>query len=271
MEPHILRRPRRAGWIEVICGSMFSGKTEELIRRMRRAKIAKQSVEIFKPALDTRFSEEQVVSHDERAIPSTPVTAASQIVLLASDADVIGIDEAQFFGLELLDVCQQLAQDGKRVIIAGLDQDYLGRPFEPVPQLMAIAEFVTKLHAICVVCGAPANHSQRLSGGEERVQLGATDSYEPRCRDCFDPEEKRVDAEKSVEPEVREPRVDEAEMQARGHDLSVNDPQEAEPEAHDVREDLAREEGSTFPHAPEMNPGSVNGESADIRSQATSG
>ncbi len=171
---------------------MFSGKTEELIRRMRRALIARQSVEIFKPALDTRFSREDVVSHDERTIPSTPVATASQIILLASKADVIGIDEAQFFGNELVDVCQQLAHDGKRVIVAGLDQDYLGRPFEPVPQLMAIAEFVTKLHAICVVCGAPANHSQRLSCGDERVQLGATDAYEPRCRDCFDPEEKQL-------------------------------------------------------------------------------
>ena len=171
---------------------MFSGKTEELIRRMRRALIARQSVEIFKPALDTRFSREDVVSHDERAIPSTPVATASQIILLASKAEVIGIDEAQFFGNELVDVCQHLARDGKRVIVAGLDQDYLGRPFEPVPQLMAIAEFVTKLHAICVVCGAPANHSQRLSCGDERVQLGATDSYEPRCRDCFDPEEKQL-------------------------------------------------------------------------------
>lgn len=170
---------------------MFSGKTEELIRRMRRARIARQRVEIFKPAVDTRFSDEEIISHDERAIPSTPVASASQILLLTSDADVVGIDEAQFFGNDLVEVCRQLAEDGKRVIVAGLDQDYLGQPFEPVPQLMAIAEFVTKLHAICMVCGTPANFSQRLAGGDRRVQLGATDSYEPRCRDCFDPHEER--------------------------------------------------------------------------------
>jgi thymidine kinase len=165
---------------------MFSGKTEELIRRVRRAKIARQRTEIFKPAIDTRFSEDEVVSHDESALRSTAVAAASQIILLAQDSDVVGVDEAQFFGDDLVQVCRELAESGKRVIVAGLDQDYLGQPFEPMPQLMAIAEYVTKLHAICVVCGNPANHSQRLVGGDSRVLLGAKEAYEPRCRDCFD-------------------------------------------------------------------------------------
>lgn len=187
MEPLILNRHNKTGWIEVVCGSMFSGKTEELIRRLRRARIARQRVEIFKPALDNRYSEDEVVSHDENAIPSTPVHTASQILLLEGDADVIGIDEGQFFDLDLVDVCQRLARSGKRVIVAGLDQDYLGRPFEPMPQLMAVAEYVTKLHAVCMVCGAPANHSQRLVAGEGRVLLGAKDTYEPRCRRCFTP------------------------------------------------------------------------------------
>lgn len=187
MEPLIFNQSSTAGWIEVICGSMFSGKTEELIRRMRRAQFARQKVEIFKPALDTRYSDEQVVSHDENAIPSTPVDTASQILLMVSGADVIGVDEAQFFGLELVEVCQHLANAGKRVIVAGLDQDYLAQPFEPIPQLMAVAEHVTKLHAICVVCGAPANVSQRLAANNQRVLLGAQDVYEPRCRRCFDP------------------------------------------------------------------------------------
>lgn len=182
---------------------MFSGKTEELIRRIRRASIARQRTEIFKPAMDTRFSEDEVVSHDERAIRSTPVAAASQIVLLAMDADVVGIDEAQFFGDDLTAVCRELAESGKRVIVAGLDQDYLGEPFEPMPQIMAIAEYVTKLHAICVVCGNPANHSQRLVADDSRVLLGANDAYEPRCRDCFDLELSRgnTNAESSDESE----------------------------------------------------------------------
>jgi len=184
MEPFILNKTK-IGWIEVICGSMFSGKTEELIRRLNRARIARQRVEIFKPAMDTRFSETEVISHDENAIPSTPVHAAQQILLLESSADVIAIDEAQFFNTELVDVCNRLARAGKRVIVAGLDQDYLGQPFEPMPQLMAVAEYVTKLHAICVVCGAPANHSQRIVMDESRVLLGAKDAYEPRCRHCF--------------------------------------------------------------------------------------
>jgi thymidine kinase len=194
MEPHVIahRSAEPRGWIEVVCGSMFSGKTEELIRRLKRARIARQRVEIFKPALDNRYAETAVVSHDENAIPSVVVDAADQILLLAGDAQVIGVDEGQFFGLELVHVCQELARQGRRVIIAGLDQDYRGEPFEPIPQLMAVAEYVTKLHAICVVCGAPANHSQRLSAGdgragEARVLVGAKEAYEPRCRLHFTP------------------------------------------------------------------------------------
>ncbi len=171
---------------------MFSGKTEELIRRMKRARIARQRVEIFKPAIDTRFDAEAVVSHDESVIPSTPVSAATQILLLTSNAEVVGIDEGQFFDDSLIDVCCQLARDGRRVIVAGLDQDYLGRPFEPMPRLMAVSEYVTKLHAICMVCGAPANHSQRLTAGDSRLLLGATESYEPRCRKCFRPGEEQA-------------------------------------------------------------------------------
>jgi thymidine kinase len=189
VEPHVFDRTRKVGWIEVVCGSMFSGKTEELIRRLKRARIARQRVEIFKPAHDTRFSEADVVSHDENAIPCTPVATAAQILLLAAGAEVIGIDEAQFFDLELVEVAQQLARDGKRVVLAGLDQDYRGLPFEPMPQLMAVAEYVTKLHAVCVVCGAPANHSQRLVAQTGRVVLGAKEAYEPRCRACFSPHE----------------------------------------------------------------------------------
>ena len=188
MEPIALHRSKNAGWIEVVCGSMFSGKTEELIRRLKRARIARQHVEIYKPAVDARYSDSDVVSHDENAIPSTPVRHASEILTLAHEAEVIGIDEAQFFDSELIDVCQQLAKSGKRVIVAGLDQDYLGQPFDPIPLLMAVAEYVTKLHAVCVVCGSPANHSQRLSRNDDRVLVGAGDLYEPRCRQCFDPQ-----------------------------------------------------------------------------------
>ncbi len=187
MEPLVFGGTRKSGWIEVVCGSMFSGKTEELIRRLKRARFARQKVEIFKPAFDTRYDETAVVSHDENMIPSTPVDTASQILLLAGNADVVGIDEAQFFNNDLVDVCQQLARDGKRVIVVGLDQDYLGKPFDPIPQLMAVAEHVTKLHAVCVVCGAPANHSQRIVVDSHRVLLGAKDVYEPRCRRCFNP------------------------------------------------------------------------------------
>ena len=166
---------------------MFSGKTEELIRRLKRARIARQRVEIYKPAVDARYSVSDVVSHDENAIPSTPVRNASEIPDLARDAEVIGIDEAQFFDGSLVAVCEVLARQGKRVIVAGLGQDYLGKPLDPVPHLMAVAEDVTRLHAVCMVCGAPANHSQRLTRNDDRVLVGAGDLYEPRCRRCFDP------------------------------------------------------------------------------------
>ena len=173
------------GWIEVICGSMFSGKTEELIRRLNRARIARQKVEIFKPAIDVRYDEIQVVSHDSKLITSTPVQNASQILLYANEADVIGIDEAQFFDDQILDVCNQLAGKGIRVIVAGLDMDYLGRPFGSMPNLMAAAEFVTKVHAICMNCGELAQYSHRLVTNSQQVMLGETDSYEPLCRNCF--------------------------------------------------------------------------------------
>ncbi|WP_022834646.1 thymidine kinase [Salisaeta longa] len=187
MEPHIVDRTRAAGWIEVICGSMFSGKTEELIRRLRRARFARQQICAFKPAMDTRYSDEAAVSHDENAIAAVSVASAAEIPDRVDGADVVGIDEAQFFDDALLAVCQTLAEDGARVIVAGLDMDYRGQPFEPVPQLMAVAEHVTKLHAVCMQCGAPANHSQRLVTDGERVLLGATEAYEPRCRGCFSP------------------------------------------------------------------------------------
>ncbi|MBL7882892.1 MAG: thymidine kinase [Bacteroidia bacterium] len=176
---------KRKGSIEVICGSMFSGKTEELIRRMKRAQFAKQSVEIFKPAVDTRYDDVKVVSHDSNSIHSTPVPASSNILLLATDVDVVGIDEAQFFDLGLVDVCNQLANSGIRVIVAGLDMDYLGKPFGPMPALLATAEYVTKVHAICMRCGNLANHSHRMTAEEQLVLLGETSNYEPLCRDCF--------------------------------------------------------------------------------------
>ncbi|MBR5643096.1 MAG: thymidine kinase [Salinivirgaceae bacterium] len=173
------------GRIEVICGSMFSGKTEELIRRLRRAKFARQRVEIFKPAVDVRYSAVNVVSHDENSIPSTPVESAQNILLLASNVQVVGIDEAQFFDDGLVDVCNQLANSGVRVIVAGLDMDYLGKPFGPMPKLMAIADDVLKVHAVCVRCGALAQFSHRLAKTDKLVLLGETDSYEPLCRRCF--------------------------------------------------------------------------------------
>ncbi len=175
----------RAGRIEVICGSMFSGKTEELIRRLKRAKIARQKVEIFKPALDTRYSDEDVVSHDNNSIVSTPVEASQSILLLSSDIDVVGIDEAQFFDDGLLDVCNELANKGVRVIVAGLDMDFQGVPFGPIPMLCAIADEVTKVHAVCVRCGALAYVSHRLIDSEKRVILGEKDEYEPLCRECY--------------------------------------------------------------------------------------
>jgi thymidine kinase len=176
---------KRKGWIEVICGSMFSGKTEELIRRLKRAKIAKQKVEIFKPTIDTRYDEIAVVSHDENQIHSTPVPASANIPLLINDEEVIGIDEAQFFDMELVGVCNQLANQGVRVIVAGLDMDYKGKPFGPIPALLATAEYVTKVHAICVRCGNLANHSHRINDSAKLVVLGETESYEPLCRTCF--------------------------------------------------------------------------------------
>lgn len=179
------KQARGGGWIEIICGSMFSGKTEELIRRLKRAKIARQKVEIFKPAIDTRYDEEAVVSHDETSIKSTPVQAAAQIILLANNVDVVGIDEAQFFDNELANVCNLLANDGIRVIVAGLDMDYLGKPFGPIPSLMATAEYVSKVHAICIECGSLAQYSHRFVEGNGLVLLGETDRYVPLCRKCF--------------------------------------------------------------------------------------
>ncbi|MEA1898137.1 MAG: thymidine kinase [Bacteroidota bacterium] len=180
-----LVRGRKHGWIEVIAGSMFSGKTEELIRRLRRAKYANQKVEIFKPQIETRYSEKEVISHDSRAIMSTPVESSANILLLVSDVEVVGIDEAQFFDKGLVEVCNKLANDGIRVIVAGLDMDYLGVPFGPVPKLMSIAEYVTKVHAICMRCGNLASYSHRLSNNDKRVLLGEKDAYEPLCRECF--------------------------------------------------------------------------------------
>lgn len=175
----------KKGSIEVICGSMFSGKTEELIRRLKRAQFAKQKVEIFKPAVDTRYHDAHVVSHDSNSIPSSPVNSSSAILLLASDVQVVGIDEAQFFDEGLAAVCNQLANTGVRVIIAGLDMDYQGKPFGPMPELLAIAEHVTKVHAICMRCGNLANHSHRITQEDSLVLLGETSNYEPLCRDCF--------------------------------------------------------------------------------------
>ena len=180
-----LENVSRKGYIEVICGSMFSGKTEELIRRLKRAKFANQRVEIFKPKLDVRYSEEDVVSHDSNAIRSTPVDSSGNILLMSADVDVVGIDEAQFFDHNLVDVCRQLADNGVRVIVAGLDMDYRGVPFGPMPALMATAEYVTKVHAICVRCGNLAHHSHRLTTDAKLVMLGEKDTYEPICRHCF--------------------------------------------------------------------------------------
>ena len=179
------RRSELGGSIEVICGSMFSGKTEELIRRLRRAQIARLSVEIFKPRTDTRFDETAVVSHNANSIHSTPVDTSSAILLLGSDVQVVGIDEAQFFDDELPNVCNILANKGVRVIIAGLDMDFKGNPFGPMPRLMAIAESVTKVHAVCVKCGNPALYSYRLVPDASTVLLGEKESYEPRCRACY--------------------------------------------------------------------------------------
>ena len=184
IEPNI--RGERRGWIEVVCGSMFSGKTEELIRRLKRVKIANLKVEIFKPAIDTRYDEVKIVSHDTNEIHSTPIDNSQKILLLSNDVDVIGIDEAQFFDEELPHVCDELARRGIRVIVAGLDMDYLRKPFGPMPSLLAKADYVTKLHAICVKCGHIANYSYRKIPNEDQVMLGAMDVYEPRCRVCYE-------------------------------------------------------------------------------------
>lgn len=180
-----IEKERRAGWIEVISGSMFSGKTEELIRRMRRAQFAKQRVEIFKPQIDTRYSEEDVVSHDDNAIHCTPVPSSNNILLLADNVEVVGIDEAQFFDDNLPHVCNQLANSGIRVIVAGLDMDFKGQPFGPMPHLMAIAEYVTKVHAICVKTGNLANYSHRLTNNDGLVELGAIENYQPLSREAY--------------------------------------------------------------------------------------
>jgi thymidine kinase len=176
---------RKRGWVEVICGSMFSGKTEELIRRLKRAQFAKQKVEIFKPDVDTRYHELKIVSHQGNEIMSTPVTSSSNILLLANDVDVVGIDEVQFFDEELPYVCNELAKRGIRVIAAGLDMDYTGKPFGPMPQLLASAEYVTKVHAICMNCGNLAYVSHRKNSDPNLILLGENDSYEPLCRNCF--------------------------------------------------------------------------------------
>ena len=183
----VVRQPNQ-GWIEVIVGSMFSGKSEELIRRLRRAQIARQKVQIFKPLIDRRYSDDHIVSHSEMRIESCAVPSSSVLLdNVAPDTEVVGIDEGQFFDQQLPMICDTLANQGKRVIVAGLDQDYLGKPFEPMPQLLAIAEYITKTHAICMVCGNPANHTQRLVASGDRVLVGAQGLYEARCRRCFDP------------------------------------------------------------------------------------
>lgn len=180
--PHQL--PKDTGWIEVITGCMFSGKTEELIRRLRRAQIAKQKVKIFKPRIDARYSENSIVSHNEQSLPSILIDDIIEVLKHSEDAQVIGIDEAQFFNEGIVHICNLLASKGKRVIVAGLDMDYTGKPFEPMPQLLAVAEYITKQHAICVVCGNPADKTQRKTAESERVIVGASNIYEARCRKC---------------------------------------------------------------------------------------
>ena len=185
LEPRLKNTSHKKGWIEVICGSMFSGKTEELIRRLNRARIANLKVEIYKPAIDKRYHDTEVVSHNSNVVASTPVPSSLNILLMSQDADVVGIDEAQFFDAEVVYVCETLAQRGVRVIVAGLDMDYLGKPFGPMPALMAIAEYVTKVNAICMVCGDLATHSFRKVSDNSQVMLGEKDTYEARCRYCF--------------------------------------------------------------------------------------
>ena len=189
--------PVGTGWIEVIAGCMFSGKTEELIRRLNRARYATQRVVVFKPTVDVRYAVEDIVSHNSLSFPCIPVRSPAEILQKVGDAQVVGIDEAQFFDMELVAVCNRLADDGRRVVVAGLDQDYRGEPFEPIPQLMAVAEYVEKAHAVCMVCGAPASRSQRLVQRDTRVLLGSGESYEARCRlhwraDAFDPKQQSL-------------------------------------------------------------------------------
>jgi len=184
LEPNF--RGQRSGWIEVVCGSMFSGKTEELIRRLRRAQIANQKVQIFKPKKDSRYHDDNVVSHDENVIASIAINNSTQIYDLLEQVNVVGIDEAQFFDNDLINVCQKLAVKGIRVVVAGLDMDFRGQPFGPIPGLLAVAEYITKVHAICPHCGSLATHSYRLSSEKETIVLGEKDKYEPRCRICFE-------------------------------------------------------------------------------------
>ena len=184
----VVRKVPHQGWIEVVTGSMFSGKSEELIRRVRRAEIARQKVQVFKPRLDDRYAHDYVVSHSDIRYKAQNVGSARELMdAVAPDTEVVAIDEGQFFDMELPMICSSLADSGRRVIVAGLDQDYLGKPFEPMPQLLAIAEYITKTHAICMVCGNPANHTQRLVASGDRVLVGAAGLYEARCRRCFDP------------------------------------------------------------------------------------
>jgi thymidine kinase len=188
---------QKMGWVELICGSMFSGKTEELIRRLKRAKIAKQNVEIFKPVIDTRYDEEDIVSHNKNSIRSTPVNSAAEILLYIGNCDVVGIDEAQFLDKDVVEVVNTLANAGKRVIVAGLDMDSKGDPFGPMPRLMAVAEYVTKVHAICVMCGDIAHYSYRKTDETKQVMLGELESYEARCRRCFNLSQGTTENEKA--------------------------------------------------------------------------
>lgn len=183
LEPYF--KGQRSGWIEVVCGCMFSGKTEELIRRLKRAKIADMKVEVFKPKIDTRYADQSIVSHDTSAILAQPIDHSSKLLKISEDTTVVGVDEAQFFDQELPEVCQELALKGVRIIVAGLDMDFRGKPFGPMPQLLSIAEYVTKVHAICVHCGNLATHSFRLADGDAVVLLGEKEQYEPRCRSCY--------------------------------------------------------------------------------------
>lgn len=186
-EHHSHLLPRDTGWIEVIVGSMFSGKTEELLRRIKRAMIARQPTVLVKPKLDSRYSQTEVVTHDRLSLPSIPVSSAQEILSVTTDALVVGVDEAQFFSRDIVEVCEQLARSGKRVIVAGIDSDYMGRPFHPMPELMAVAEYITKQLAICSRCGNPAHRNQRMIAAEGQVVLGASEAYEARCRRCFEP------------------------------------------------------------------------------------